>query len=380
MSVKLSEIVFVFAKIGATAFGGPAAHIAMMEEEVVRRRSWITQEEFLDLISATNLIPGPNSTELAIHVGYRMRGWKGLLASGIAFICPAFFIVLAIAWFYVSYGSLPAIQSIFAAVKPVIVAIIAQAVWSLSKTAIKDRLLAVLAVFSLGVYLVWSHEILILVAVGFLNLVIRGKISSNKKTFFALIFFTFFNPLLRVFAQVTDLYRNSTEHVFWYFVKVGSVLFGSGYVLIAFLQNDLVNQYQWITQQQLVDAIAVGQFTPGPVFTTATFIGYLISGNLGAIASTIGIFLPAFVFVALSAPFIPKLRKSDAVAFFLDGLNVASLSLMLGASLLLAQNTMNSIYGIVIFAMSLVLLLKFKINSAWLVLGASVLGFLGWHL
>lgn len=376
---KLSEIALVFGRMGATAFGGPAAHIAMMEEEVVRRRKWLSREEFLDLLGATNLIPGPNSTEMAIHVGHKMGGWRGLIIAGVTFIGPAFLIVWAIAWFYMKFGSLPAFQSIFHGVKPVILAVVAQAIWSLSRTAVKDRVLGVFAVLALGLYLAWGNEILILFLVAFLNLVIRLKLKppQNKSLLLSLLFSMIFYPLTRVWAQVAQQNKVITEQLFLYFAKVGSVLFGSGYVLIAFLQNDLVDKYHWITQQQLVDAIAVGQFTPGPVFTTATFIGYLISGHEGAVVATLGIFAPAFLFVALSAPFISALRRSRWTAPVLDGLNVASLSLMAGAALILARGTVNSIYGILVFGVSLALLIKFKINSAWLILAAGIFGFLG---
>jgi len=373
---KLSEIITVFSKIGTTAFGGPAAHIAMMEEEVVRRKQWLSKEEFLDLLGATNLIPGPNSTEMAIHIGFKMGGWPGLIAAGVSFICPAFLIVLALAWSYVKFGSLPLFQSIFLGVKPVIVAVIAQAVWSLSKSAIKDRILAALAILALGAYLLWNNEIVILFLIALLNLVIRRNSQPTKKTIAAVIFAVCVNPLVKVWAQSSEFYKTGIENIFWYFIKIGSVLFGSGYVLIAFLQDDLVSKYQWITQQQLLDAVAVGQFTPGPVFTTATFIGYLIYGKIGAVVATIGIFLPAFVFVALSAPFLPKLRRSKPVALLLDGLNVASLSLMAASVLLLAQSSVNSIYGVLIFLISLVLLIRFKINSSWLILSAALLSFI----
>jgi chromate transporter len=376
---KLSELAFVFGKMGTTAFGGPAAHIAMMEEEVVRRRQWLSKEEFLDMLGATHLIPGPNSTEMAIHIGHKMAGWRGLFVAGSTFIVPAFLIVWAIAWFYVKYGSLPAIQSLFLGVKPVILAVIGQAIWSLSRTAVKDRILAVLAALALALYLVWSNEIIILFLIALLNLIVRQKLRppQSKSLWLALLSTVFFSPLLKLNAQIMDSSKAGVEHLFWYFAKVGSVLFGSGYVLIAFLQSDLVDKHQWISQQQLVDAITVGQFTPGPVFTTATFIGYLISGNQGAVLATIGIFAPAFFFVAVSAPFLPALRKSRWTAPILDGLNVASLSLMAGAALILAKDTIGSIYGILIFALSLVLLIKFKINSAWLILGASLLGYFG---
>ena len=375
----LIEIGLVFLRLGTTAFGGPAAHIAMMEEEIVRRRKWLSREEFLDLIGATNLIPGPNSTEMAIHIGHKMGGWRGLILAGTAFIGPAFLIVWGIAWFYVKFGSLPALQSIFQGIKPVILAIVAQAIWNLSQTAIKDRILALFAVLALGLHLVWGNEILILFSIALLNLIVRlnPRIPRSPSLLLAVFSTTLFHPLTQLWAMTTSSVQ-SAEKIFWYFAKVGSVLFGSGYVLIAFLQSDLVEKYHWITQQQLVDAIAVGQFTPGPVFTTATFIGYLISGHEGAVIATIGIFAPAFLFVALSAPFIPRLRRSPWTAPILDGLNVASLSLMTGASLILAKGTVNSLYGALIFLVSITLLVRFKINSVWLILAAGCMGAFGY--
>lgn len=374
----LKEIAYIFLKLGTTAFGGPAAHIAMMDEELVRRRKWLSRENFLDLIGAANLIPGPNSTEVAIHVGHKVGGWLGLLVAGVCFIVPAFLIVWAIAWFYVRFGSLPTFQAIFFGIKPVILAVIGQAIWSLSRTAIKDKTLAILGMASLALYLLGYNEILILLLVAMTNLIFRQKTASinGKAVWFAVPTLLFFK-WERAFAQASNSLKVPIENVFMFFAKVGSVLFGSGYVLIAFLQNDLVNRYHWITEQQLLDAVAVGQFTPGPVFTTATFIGYLISGNSGAVAATVGIFIPAFFFVAVTAPFLPKLRQSKWTSPLLDGLNVASLSLMVGATLLLAKSSTFSIYGLIVFGLSLILLIRFRINSAWLVLAGGVLGALG---
>lgn len=374
---SIFEIAVVFARIGVTAFGGPAAHIAMMETEIVRRRGWISQEEFLDLLSATNLIPGPNSTEMAIHIGRRMAGWRGLIVAGASFIGPAFLIVWAISWFYMSFSSLPSFQSIFIGVKPVILAVVAQAIWSLSKTAIRDRVLAIFATLALTLYLIFGNELLILFLIAILNLLVRLKLKAPRGKSLIMIWASsiFLYPLVQALAQVMEKNKVAIEDLFGYFLKVGSVLFGSGYVLIAFLQSDLVDGYNWVTKQQLVDAIAVGQFTPGPVFSTATFIGYVIAGHKGAVVATIGIFLPAFLFVGLSAPLIPALRRSAWTAPILDGLNMASLSLMAGAALILAKGTINSVYGALVFGLSLILIVRFKINSAWLILIAGLLGF-----
>jgi chromate transporter len=357
-TADLKEIALAFLKLGSTAFGGPAAHLAMMEEQFVRRKKWIHHDELLDLIGAANLIPGPNSTEVAIHIGYKLAGWRGLWVAGISFILPAFLMVWMTAWFYVTYSSLPALQALFGAIKPVIIAIIAQAVWNLSKTALKDRALVILAGLSILLFYLGSQEILILFLVAAVNAVWHLQNQMGKGRFLGAAVFI------------------PSEKIFLFFAKVGSVLFGSGYVLIAFLQNDLVDRLHWITQQQLLDAIAVGQFTPGPVFTTATFIGYLLGGHGGALLATVGIFLPAFIFVILSAPWIQRMRQSKWSAPILDGLNVASLSLMAASGFLLARSSLLSLYGLLAFIVSFVVLIRFKINSLWLILTAGLFGLL----
>lgn len=372
-TATLLELAVTFTRLGLFAFGGPAAHIALMEEEFVRRKQWLTHEEFLDLLGATNLIPGPNSTEMAIHIGHKVAGLRGLLVAGACFIAPAFFIVWLLAWFYMAYGSLPQFQSVFHGIKPVILAVIAQACWKLSQTALKDKWLVFFAFIALVLYLLLDNELLILFFIAILNLIVRLKLNPPQNKSISLILLL--SPIFKVWAQVTSQHKASLEDLFGYFVKVGSVLFGSGYVLVAFLQNDLVDKYHWITQQQLMDAIAVGQFTPGPVFTTATFIGYLISGHFGAILATFGIFTPAFFFVALSAPLIPRLRRSRWTSPILDGLNTASLSLMLAAALVLAKPSLFSLYGALMFLISLILLVRFKTNSAWLIFFSGVLGY-----
>ncbi len=374
--VSIKEIALSFLKLGTTAFGGPAAHIAMMESDLVQKKKWLSKEEFLDLLGATNLIPGPNSTELAIHIGYKKAGWRGLIAAGVCFILPAFLIVWAIAWFYMKFGSLPAFKAIFAATVPVIIAIIFHAVYNLSKSAIKNMGHFVLAGGSLVAYVFGVNELVILFSAAVLNLIWRERNSFSGLGILMLAPFLHQSGA-KAASFVASLNNASINQLFFYFAKIGSVLFGSGYVLVAFLQSDLVIKYQWINQQQLVDAIAVGQFTPGPVFTTATFIGYVIAGNLGAVMATLGIFLPAFVFVALSAPFLPRLRKSKKISHALDGLNISSLSLMLGTSILLFRSSDISIYFGLMLALSLVLLMRFKLNSAWLILAAAVMGYLG---
>lgn len=374
-AVSLLELAKAFFKLGSTAFGGPAAHIAMMEEDLVRRKKWISKDEFLDLLGATNLIPGPNSTEMAIHIGYKKAGGKGLLVAGASFIFPAFIIVWIIAWFYVKFGTIPAFQSVFVAIKPIILAVIAQAIFSLSKNAIKDKFLGVLALAALVLYLLGVSEILILFLIAMLNLVLRNQIKTIFFVVLSWMALSIYSLPLKAAEIGQQRSEISLEKLMLVFVKIGSVLFGSGYVLIAFLQSEFVDRLNWINQQQLIDAIAVGQFTPGPVFTTATFIGYVIAGHSGAVLSTVGIFAPAFFFVAISAPFLHRLRQSKFTAPILDGLNVASLSLMIGAVFLLAKNSVVSIYGLIAFSISLVCLIGFKINSAWLIFIAGIIGY-----
>ncbi len=286
----IGQVALLFLKLGTIAFGGPAAHIAMMEDEVVRRRRWLSTEEFLDLLGATNLIPGPNSTEMAIHVGHRQAGWKGLLVAGCCFIMPAALIVTAFAWAYTRYRSVPEVTGVLYGVKPVIIAVVLQALWALGRTAL--------------------------------------------------------------------------------------VLYGSGYVLLAFLRADLVERWHWLSEAQLLDAIAVGQVTPGPVFTTATFIGYLLGGPVGAFAATVGIFLPAFFFVGVSAPLIPRIRRSPTASAFLDGVNAASLALMAVVTYRLGRAAVVGPATVALALVSTALLLRFRINSAWLVLGGAGAGLL----
>jgi chromate transporter len=326
----LAELAGLFLKLGTISFGGPAAHTALMEEEVVRRRKWLTAAEFLDLVGATNLIPGPNSTELAIHIGHRRAGWPGLIVAGACFILPAMLIVSVIAWAYVRFGTLPEASALLYGVKPVIIAIVVQALWNLGKSAMKTKLLAAAGIIAATACFFGVNELLVLFGCGFVLLAIRA--ADKKKPVAVGGFAPFFANLpgtsTAVAASVAVAAPFSLNLMFFFFLKVGAVLFGSGYVLLAFLRADLVERWHWLTESQLLDAIAVGQFTPGPVFTTATFIGYLLSGPTGALVATLGIFLPAFIFVALSAPLIPRLRASPLAGAFLDGVNVASLALM----------------------------------------------------
>lgn len=372
---SLSEIAWLFLKLGTIAFGGPAAHIAMMEQEVVERRKWLDREKFLDLLGATNLIPGPNSTELAIHIGYERRRWAGLLVAGVCFILPASLIVTTIAWLYVTYGKLPEVGFVLYGIKPVIIAIVGQALWGLAKTAVKSKLLAAVGAAVLVLSFLHVNELALLFAAGAFLAAAQVIKTRRKPAASAVLPFGF---LFQV-SSSAGVATFSLWALFLFFLKVGSVLFGSGYVLLAFLRGDLVERYGWLTNEQLLDAITVGQITPGPVFTTATFIGYILGGGSGAFAATVGIFLPAFVFVALSGWIIPRLRRSATMGAFLDGINVASLALMIFVTFELGRSALIDPVTIFWAAASLYLLLRYKVNSAFLIVAGAAGGVI-WHL
>jgi chromate transporter len=370
----LWELARLFLKLGTVAFGGPAAHIAMMEEEVVRRRAWLTRAEFLDYLGATNLIPGPNSTELAIHIGHARGGWRGLLVAGACFILPAALIVGVIAWAYVRFGQLPAIVAVFTDVKPVVIAIVLQALWALGRTAVKSRVLALVGLGALVAAGAGLNELLVLLGAGVATWVVGiGTRRLSRPGAAAAV-------ALAPGVGVSTIAGATATAPLWIlfatFVKIGAVLFGSGYVLLAFLRADFVQRLGWLTERQLLDAVAVGQVTPGPVFTTATFVGALIAGWRGAIVATVGIFLPAFVFVALSGPLVPRLRRSAAAGAVLDGVNVASLALMAIVTWQLARAAVVDVPTALLALISLILLLRFRVNSAWLVGGGALLGLL----
>lgn len=371
---RIFELAALFLKLGTTAFGGPAAHIAMMEDEVVRRRAWLTQEEFLDLLGATNLIPGPNSTELAIHVGHRRAGWPGLIVAGVCFILPAALIVSVIAWAYVRFGQLPNAGALLYGIKPVIIAIVLQALWRLGRAAVKTKLLAVAGIAAAGLNFCAVNELVVLFGTALVVVLLRQfdarKAGAANASLFGVLALP--APAVATGAAVTS--APGLWPMFLFFLKVGSVLFGSGYVLLAFLRADLVDRWHWLTDAQLLDAIAVGQFTPGPVFTTATFIGWILGGWQGGLVATVGIFLPAFFFVAVSGPFVPRLRRSPTVGNFLDGLNVASLALMAVVTWQLGRSTLIDLPTAAIAATSLAVLLLTKLNSTWLVLGGALAG------
>jgi chromate transporter len=367
---RLRELLVLFVRLGLTAFGGPAAHIAMMEEEVVRRRRWLTREEFLDLLGATNLIPGPNSTEMVIHVGRLRAGVPGLLVAGAAFIAPAAAITLALAAAYERLGSLPRFEAVLRGVKPVVVAVVLQALLGLGRTAIRTRTLAALAIAAAVASALGGDELLVLLAAGGVAVLLRLRPGATAAAILPA------GPALAAIGAASGgaAAAATPGGLFLVFLKIGSVLYGSGYVLLAFLRADLVERLGWLGEAQLLDAVAAGQVTPGPVFSTATFVGYLVAGVPGAAAATVGIFLPAFVFVAATGAIIPRIRRSPTAAAFLDGVNAASLALMAVVSFQLGRAAIVDLPTAAIAVVALVLLVRFKVNSAWLVLGGVAVG------
>ena len=380
-AVSLGELALLFLKLGATAFGGPAAHIAMMEDEVVQRRGWLSREAFLDLLGATNLIPGPNSTEMAIHIGNRKAGWPGFLVAGSCFILPAALLVTVVAAVYVRYGALPQAAGVLYGVKPVIIAVVLQALWGLGRAALKTKLLAIVGAAGIAFGFLGFNELIILsgsgLAVSFATW-IRGQMRKGKGSLLSLV--AIGPPALitssTAMAGAAVGVPFGLAPLFLFFLKVGSVLFGSGYVLLAFLRAGLVERWHWLNESQLLDGIAVGQVTPGPVFTTATFIGYLLGGLPGALVATLGIFLPGFVFVAVSGPLVPRIRRSSTAGAFLDGVNVASLALMAVVTCYLGKAALVDLTTAALCFASLTLLIRFRLNSAWLVPGGAIIGLL----
>ncbi|HLO51182.1 MAG TPA: chromate transporter [Kamptonema sp.] len=369
---RLTELAMVFLRLGTFAFGGPAAHIAMMDNEVVNRRQWMSREKLLDLLGIANLIPGPNSTELAIHIGYERGGWRGLLIAGSCFILPAMLIVWALAVIYHRYQTVPQLESLLYGIKPAIIAIVLQAVWNLGKKAAKDVPTTIAGVAAIAGYFAGLNEILLLILLSIVVMLVKNWPSRGNTTgVFLLPLSGFITQVSNTTAAVTSV---SWLSVFLFFLKIGCVLYGSGYVLLAFLQQDLVERNHWLTSQQLLDAVAIGQITPGPVFTTATFIGYLLAGNAGAIAGTVGIFLPAFVLVWVVNPWVPKLRQSSWASGFLDGMNAASLGLMAGVTYSLGQAALVDWLTIIVAILSAIAVFQFKINSTWLVLAGGAIG------
>jgi chromate transporter len=368
----LRELALLFLRLGATAFGGPAAHIAMMQDEVVRRRKWLSEERFLDLLGATNLIPGPNSTEMAIHIGWERRRWAGLVVAGVAFILPAMLITGVLGWVYVRFGSVPAAVWLLYGVKPVILGVVLQAIWGLAPKAARTTRLRVLGGGAAILAAVGVNELAVLFGAG-AAAVIAARLAGPPMTGAGHKLHQL-APVIPIAAGAAGASAVTLSGLFWLFFKIGSVLFGSGYVLLAFLRADLVERLGWLTEAQLIDAVAVGQVTPGPVFTTATFIGYVLAGTSGALIATGGIFLPAFIFVALSGPLVPRLRASPVAGAFLDGVNVASLALMTVVTAQLGHAALIDAPTVVLAVVAAVLLVRFKLNATWLILGGAAAG------
>lgn len=366
---KLKEVTLLGLKLGVTAFGGPAAHIAMLRQDVVEKRKWLSDQRFLDLLGITNLIPGPNSTEMVMHIGHEQAGGKGLVSAGTAFILPAATITLFFAWLYMEFGATTQGEWVLLGIKPVVLAVVAQAIWNLGRTALKTLPLAIIGAMVLALYLLGVNELILLFA-GALAIfafhVVQNGINPPTASIVA--------PWLILPALASDpAVPYSLARLFLTFLKIGSVLYGSGYVLLAFIEGDFVERLGWLTRQQLLDAVAVGQFTPGPVFTTATFVGYVVGGFPGAIAATLGIFIPAFIFVAIAHRFLNAIMDKAWTRPILDGLNVAAIGLMAAVGISLARDAVVDWFTALLFLAALALLLRYKVNSAVLVVGGAVI-------
>jgi len=381
-SPRLGELAALFFKLGVISFGGPASHIAMIEAEIVRKRGWVSNQQFLDMLGASNLIPGPTSTELAITTGFVRAGWPGLWVAGACFISPAALITGVFAWAYVRFGSLPQTASVLVGIKPAVIAVIAIAVWRLARTAAKNVELALLGILGLFAFFLGANPLLVLFGGGLVGMLARRFPRSHGVDSTLLLVrregFLLSSFRISALAAATSIgaiaVRPSIARIGIFFLKLGAVLYGGGYVLLAFLQHGLVQQNGWLTQRQLLDAVAIGQFTPGPVFSTATFIGYLLGGVPGAAVATVGIFLPSFFYVALLAPVLFRLRQSPWISAFLDAVNICAVSLMIGVTFRLGMDAMRGWGAWVIGAVSLGVLLRWKVSPAWIVLGGGIAG------
>ena len=372
--MRLQELAIVFFKQGLFGFGGPAAHIAMMEEQTVKRRQWVTQEQFLDLLAATNLIPGPNSTQMAIHIGYLYAGVPGLIIAGVSFVVPAMLVTLGFAWLYTQAGTVPGLAHLFIAISPAVLVIIVDAFWRLLKKSVPNYKVGLIALGVSIASLLGVNEIAALLVGGLVGIVVLQKPKIQTMLLAS---------TLTTMGKVA-IVQPSLVQLGLFFLKIGSVLFGGGYVLFAFLQGEMVEQNHWLTQQQLVDAIAVGQFTPGPILSTATFIGYLILGLPGAIIATVGIFLPSFFYVFISNPLIPKMRRSKVMTAFLDALKAASVALIGVVAVRLAYSTFLSPgsdftpnwLAIILTIINAVLVFRFQVKASWIILGSLLFGYI----
>ena len=368
---RLAEVAGLFLKLGLTAFGGPAAHVAMMHEEVVKRRKWVDDQQFLDLLGATNLIPGPNSTEMVIHLSFLRAGWPGLVIGGVCFVLPAMLIVTFLAWAYVRLGHSPAATWLLYGIKPPVIAIIAKALWDLGRRAAKGPLAIAVGLIVFGLYFVGANEIALLFAGGLVVMV-----GANFRRLTGTELKGILLPLGALGAPALLAAPFSLGVLFLTCLKIGAVLYGSGYVLLAFMRADFVTRLGWLTDQQLVDAIAIGQVTPGPLFTAATFVGFVLGGLPGAVLATLGMFLPSFVFVAATNPFIPRMRNSPWLSGLLDGVNVSSLGLMAAVTVQLGRASLVDPLTIALALAALGLILRFRVNSTWLVVGGALVGLL----
>ncbi|MBT8401969.1 MAG: chromate efflux transporter [Rhodothermia bacterium] len=375
----LGEIARLFLRLGVVAFGGPAAHIAMMEDEFVVRRRWVGREHFLDLVGATNLIPGPNSTEMTMHLGYERAGWPGLFTAGASFILPAVTLTAGLAWLYVRYGALPEVEPFLVGIKPAVIVIIAGALWRLGRQAVTGWRLGVIGLAVGAASLFGTNEVTALLVGGIVGMVwlrVSGSPKTDTAARFLPILFQDSTAVAAGAAAAGAGVAVSTWKLGLFFLKIGAILYGSGYVLVAFLEGGLVNDYGWLTEGQLLDAIAIGQFTPGPVLSTSTFIGYLVDGPAGAVVATLGIFLPSFFFVLILNPIIPRLRESVWASAFLDAVNVAAVGLMLAVTIELARATLTSLPAAVVIVAAAVAFFRFRLGAPWLVGGGALLGWM----
>jgi chromate transporter len=371
LSARVSEVALLFLKIGAFSFGGPAAYIAIMQREVVRERHWLDDQDFLDIVGAVNLVPGPNATQIAMYLGLKRGGWRGFFSSGILFIVPGALATLALAWVYVQYGSLPQVGWVLYGIKPVVIAVVLLALYDLGKKAIKGIVTAAVGIAALALYLLGVNEILLIFAGAAAVVLVYSMRRFAWKDAAPIAGL----PLLKVPLSLTaGVVGFSQLTLFLSFLKIGSVIYGSGYVLVALLNSEFVTRLHWLTNQQVLDAIAVGQATPGPVFSSATFVGYLLGSWPGALLATVGIFVPSFVLVPVLSYFMPRLKKSPWARAFLDGVNVASLGLMAGVAWELGRAGVVDVFTIILALTSLVLVFRFKVSSIWLILGGGVLG------
>ena len=386
MSTPLADVARVFLRLGATAFGGPAAHIGVMEDECVRRRGWLSSSEFVDLVSASNLIPGPNSTELAMHIGHRRAGWRGLWVAGLAFLLPATVLVWALAMVYVRVGRTPSAIGVLNGVQPVVLAVVVHAVWRLRAVVGTSPVRWVIALGAMLALMRGIHEVVVLLVAGVVAVVL-SRVGRNRVRPASLAALA--SPLahdastsgIGVFARTFSALAGavaiappSLGALFVSFLKIGSVLFGSGYVLLALMRAEFVTRLGWLTESQVLDAIAIGQLTPGPLFASATFVGYVTMGHGGALAATVGIFLPAFCFVALSGQLVPMLRRSPTASAVLDGVNVGSLALLVTVVISMMPAVATSGVRVASFLVALVLLLRATLSAGWLLTGGAVIG------